>query len=372
MAARAEDAATLNHDAVSFKPRAVKLLGTFVFTSLLALLVLAAIPYGTAEAWWKALLVCSIFALTIIWLIEGFLSGHWISDGWSMILPMLALAVFSFLQTLPIGQIAIAGVGTWNTISADPLPDAFLCIAASGANTRRSSPSTLRVHRRTFTNSHPFRDLCDSGQCRVRYSSTNSAAQDWIWFASVASKQRFRSIHQQTPFCFPDGDGAGVVTGNDFWWRHQTRTNAHLPRSYTAYLDCPGAVGIKGRPCFHVGPGNRGSLTIPADGPDASDTNPFKSFARPPIVACSSRYCCWSLSVQLLLDPYGWEAIGWQHRLRKRPRDFGAENIASRQGASRNEIWRVTLRMFAAHPVFGVGMGGYWAAVPEFHDAVRT
>ena len=28
--------------------------------------------------------------------------------------------------------------------------------------------------------------------------------------------------------------------------------------------------------------------------------------------------------------------------------------------------------MFKAHPVLGVGMGGYWAAIPTFHDASGT
>jgi O-antigen ligase len=41
----------------------------------------------------------------------------------------------------------------------------------------------------------------------------------------------------------------------------------------------------------------------------------------------------------------------------------------SRQGASRNEIWRATLKMFAAHPIVGVGMGGYWIGITAYHDA---
>jgi O-antigen ligase len=58
-------------------------------------------------------------------------------------------------------------------------------------------------------------------------------------------------------------------------------------------------------------------------------------------------------------------------QIEEAPREFSAD-AGSRQGVSRNEIWRVTLRMFAAHPLFGVGMGGYWAAVPQFHDASGT
>jgi O-antigen ligase len=41
----------------------------------------------------------------------------------------------------------------------------------------------------------------------------------------------------------------------------------------------------------------------------------------------------------------------------------------TRDGASRTEIWRATLKMFAAHPIAGAGLGGYWIAITGFHDA---
>ena len=46
----------------SLKQRAARVLGTIVFTSLLGLIVLTAIPYGTVEAWWKAFFVCAVFS----------------------------------------------------------------------------------------------------------------------------------------------------------------------------------------------------------------------------------------------------------------------------------------------------------------------
>ena len=39
------------------------------------------------------------------------------------------------------------------------------------------------------------------------------------------------------------------------------------------------------------------------------------------------------------------------------------------EGASRNEIWRATLKMFAAHPIAGVGLGGYWIGITAYHNA---
>src|SRR6185295_12789629 len=49
--------------------------------------------------------------------------------------------------------------------------------------------------------------------------------------------------------------------------------------------------------------------------------------------------------------------------------EFSTDTTALHEGASRNEIWKTTWKMFLAHPIAGVGMAGYWVAVPAFHDA---
>ncbi|HJT67534.1 MAG TPA: O-antigen ligase family protein, partial [Pyrinomonadaceae bacterium] len=41
----------------------------------------------------------------------------------------------------------------------------------------------------------------------------------------------------------------------------------------------------------------------------------------------------------------------------------------TRENASRNEIWRATTKLFAAHPLLGAGLGGYWIAITSYHDA---
>src|SRR6202521_1426615 len=118
--------------AASLKQRAAHVLGTIVFISLLGLLVLTAIPYGTAEAWWKAFFVCVVFALAIIWLIEGLLSEAWIRDGCLLFFPIVALAFLSFLQTLSYGHSSERPGGIsfppWNAISADPYQTRFFVL----------------------------------------------------------------------------------------------------------------------------------------------------------------------------------------------------------------------------------------------------
>jgi hypothetical protein len=110
--------------------RVARILGTFIFAAVLALIVITAIPYGTAEAWWKAFFVCASFALGILWLIEGYLSNAWITAGWSIVLPVAALVLFAFLQTISLGNVPISGIAMpgWRTLSADPYETRFFAL----------------------------------------------------------------------------------------------------------------------------------------------------------------------------------------------------------------------------------------------------
>jgi O-antigen ligase len=42
---------------------------------------------------------------------------------------------------------------------------------------------------------------------------------------------------------------------------------------------------------------------------------------------------------------------------------------ANRWGVRRLDIWPATWRLIKDHPVSGVGFGGYWMAIPAYHDA---
>ncbi|HJS24149.1 MAG TPA: hypothetical protein VJ751_07335, partial [Pyrinomonadaceae bacterium] len=101
------------------------MLNKIVFGALLALIVIAAIPYGTVEPWWKAAFVCSVFGLCIVALIE---IGSSKIQGGAILMPMLALAALAFVQTLSLGTLEVAGFSVWNTISADPYQTRFFSL----------------------------------------------------------------------------------------------------------------------------------------------------------------------------------------------------------------------------------------------------
>src|SRR4030095_15470548 len=52
--------------------------------------------------------------------------------------------------------------------------------------------------------------------------------------------------------------------------------------------------------------------------------------------------------------------------------EFSIDPVASSGGVTRNDIWRATLRTIADHPVFGVGLGGYWIPVTAHPNASGT
>lgn len=103
----------------------VALIDPVVFYSLLLVILLAAIPYGAVEPWWKALFQCLIFALAVV-----SISGQLISpdNGRSLdqetkrlLLPLLALIALALVQAIPWSSASLPGIGSaGKALSADP------------------------------------------------------------------------------------------------------------------------------------------------------------------------------------------------------------------------------------------------------------
>jgi O-antigen ligase len=49
--------------------------------------------------------------------------------------------------------------------------------------------------------------------------------------------------------------------------------------------------------------------------------------------------------------------------------ELGPGDGATRWNTRRLDIWRATWEMIKDHPLVGVGFGGYWTAITEYHDA---
>src|SRR6185503_11664980 len=49
--------------------------------------------------------------------------------------------------------------------------------------------------------------------------------------------------------------------------------------------------------------------------------------------------------------------------------DFSQQEMQNNANTSRKEIWSATWQMFKAHPVAGIGFGGYWIGIAKYHHA---
>src|SRR5437867_4710099 len=101
------------------RDRVLHRLDRFMFISLLFVIALVAIPYGTVEPWWISLYECAIFGLGTLWICQETIAG-WQLKHTHLLAPLAALTAFVFLQS-----IVLPGPGS---ISADPFETRLLSL----------------------------------------------------------------------------------------------------------------------------------------------------------------------------------------------------------------------------------------------------
>jgi len=325
-----------------------------IFAALVCLIPLTAVPYGTFEAWWKAAFVCAVFGICILAIIEAAISGSTYVGPWSILLPMLALAAFASFQTIPLGlsnDPALAGVPPWDAISADPYQTRFF---------------VLQILALTVCLALFYRYANEERRMSILIHVVIAVAVASAIFGIV----RQATQHQEIGFVLP------LLKQNQGYGQF-------LNKNHFAYLM---------EMAFGLGIG-----VILARGVRMDRILIYIALLFPiwiALVLSNSRGGILAMFTQVLI------ATLWILRPRVVFRtavltgvvsavllgtlwvggDRLVTNIESagthfvgddttRDGASRNEIWRATLKMFAAHPIAGAGLGGYWIAITAFHDA---
>lgn len=363
----------------TFKLRLAQVLGILVFAGLLGLLVITAIPYGTAEAWWKAFFICAAFSLGILWLIEGYLSGVWITAGWSVVMPVAVMILFCFLQTVPLGRTQVGGLTmpSWRTLSADPFETRFFALQLSA--------------------------LVMCGLFLFRYISTGRRLLLVINFVIViaVASAVFGVIRQTTqhgvgfglPLLQPDqgygqfinrnhfaflmemalGLTLGIVLGGGVRRDQVLLYLAALIPVWTALVLCSSRGGLIAMlaevivAAFLV----TGFLQNRRGAAGANRIESSKAMrilnSAPVKVGLILVLVCGVVFGTLYL---GGEQLAT--RIEQSRTELDGDTTELHQSVKRNETWAMTLKMFAAHPILGVGMGAYWVAVPAFHDASGT
>jgi len=359
------------------KQRVARVLGILAFAGLLALFLITAIPYGTAEAWWKAFFVCATFALGILWLIEGYLANAGITAGWSIILPPAALVLFSFLQTLAIGDGQINGIPVpgWRTISVDPYETRFFA---------------LQLAALVMCGLLLFRYLSTARRLRIVINMIIAVAVASAIFGVVRQttqhspgfglpllqlQQGYGQFINRNHFAFlmemALGLALGMVIGGGVKRDQVLLYLAALIPVWTALVLCSSRGGLIAMLAEVVVAAFLFSGFV-SSRRAAAEANLDRKSGKLLLVLKSSPVRIGLFVVLILGIVLGTLYLGGEplaSRIEQSRTELSGDNAELHVGVKRDETWAMTLKMFAAHPVLGVGMGAYWVAVPAFHDA---
>ena len=325
------------------------MLKKLIFATLLALLVIAAIPYGTVEPWWKAAFVCAVFAICIAAIVDSVSLKF--GEG-SILLPMLALSVLAFVQTIAFGSQQVAGLTIRNTISADPFQTRFfalqmfaltawLALLYRYASTERHMRVLVYTILAVAVGSAVFGILRQASQHETGFVLPLLRPNQG--YAQFINKNHFAFLMEMA-----FGLGIGVALAG------AVRRERLL--IYLALL-LPIWIAL-------VLSNSRGGIL-------AMLVQIISA-----VLLLSSRGLT-ALKVVLLVVLvvgvlFGTLWVGGDRlasNFENASRELNPGDLDMRAGVSRNEIWRSTLKMFAAHPMTGVGLGGYWIGITAFHDA---
>jgi O-antigen ligase len=364
----------------TFRLRLARVLEILVFAGLLALLVISAVPYGTAEAWWKAFFICAAFSLGILWLIEGYLTGAWVTAGWSIILPAATLVLLSFLQTISFGDVQVGGIATpsWRTLSADPYETRFFALQLSalvlcGLFLFRYVTSARRLL--VVINFVIVIAVASAVFGVVRQTTQHSLG---FGLPLLQLDQGYGQFINRNHFAFlmemALGLTLGMILGGGVRRDQALLYLAALIPVWTALVLCSSRGGLiamlaevivaaflvsgflQGR---HISPGTTGA---------GSTSKVLRILKSSPVrIALFMVLICGVVFGTLYL---GGEQLA--SRIEQSRTELAGDSTELNQGVKRNETWAMTLKMFAAHPILGVGMGAYWVAVPAFHNASGT
>ncbi|HEX8775013.1 MAG TPA: O-antigen ligase family protein [Pyrinomonadaceae bacterium] len=369
--------ATIRHEQGGFPASAsgiAPLLGRVIFTALLSIIVLTAIPYGTVERWWVALFECAVLALTILWLIEGALGGGWLVRSHILLLPLLILIFFCSAQTIPSATSDVAGLRVSQTISADPYQTRLvalelLALTLAAAMLLRYTSSPRRMRALVYT-------IIGVGLISALFGLVRQTTQqdtpDFILpylrrelgYGQFINKNHFAFLMEMTL-----GLSIGIAVGGIERSQILIYLALALP-VWTALVLANSRGGLFSMLAQVLFLGFLFVSLRPArDRSVRGETHGARLMRGLRHSILFKTALLIALTVIVLVGAIWMGGEPLVNRLETVSNEVGSANVKDGEGASRIAIWRATWRMFKAHPIAGVGFGGYRTAIPQYHNA---
>jgi O-antigen ligase len=356
--------------------RLSRALGCVIFYALLALVVLVAIPYGTVEPWWEALFECVVFALGALWLIEGMLSRAWFTKEHRVFLPVILIALYAFIQTLPVlsGNLTVEGLKVWNSISADPYETRLsvlklIAFALFGVMLLRYTRTRRRLRTLLFT-------LIAVGLISAFFGILRQTTQHSKGFLLpfLSPGSGYGQFINRNHFAYLMemilGLTLGLIASRGVRREHILVYLALSLPVWAALILCNSRGGVFSMLAqmlflallFSLAGARRGAGHLEREENSSLLWRIMRARILRPILIIG-------LVATVLIGALWIGGDALTSRLETVSSEVTAESDAGNEGVRRKEIWQATWKMIKDHPLAGVGFNGYWAAIPQYHNA---
>lgn len=358
--------------------RLAQVLDHAIFVSLLVMIALTAVPYGTVEPWWVAFFECTIFAIGVLWIIEGLLAGRWLVKEHRLLVPLLALTVFAFLQTLPLPSASVeaaAGIQgkVWQALSADPYETRLaalkiLALTLTGALLLRYISNERRLRALIYV-------VIGIGAASALFGILRQTTQHETGFMLPLLKLNsgYGQFINRDHFAYLMEMAFGLVLGLTIGGGvRRDRLLIYIAVAlpiWTALVLANSRGGIfsmLGQVLFLallVNVGRRSQESL-AQGSGAL-----------PLLRRITSSLIFRLALTACLVTAMFAGAIWMggepliSHLEAVPGEISAEGAEGSEGTRRLEIWHATWQLIKANPIAGVGFGGYRVAFPAYHNA---
>lgn len=354
--------------------RVSRALGGAIFASLLVVIFLTALPYGAVEPWWAALFECAVFALTMLWIVEGFLSGSWLVRAHWLLLPLLMLVVYCLVQTVPLAGSEVASVQVRQTLSADPYQTRLVALklfalTLAAAMLLRYTSSTRRMHALIYT-------VVGVALLSALFGIIRQTTQrESIGFVLpyLRSGSGYGQFINKNHFAFLAEMALGLLLGIVAGGVQRDRLLIYLALAlpvWTALVLSTSRGGLFSMLAQVLFLG----LLVTSLRP-GSETKERSAGSAASLAGRLSRSFLLRAILLISLGAIVFVGAIWVggeqlvHRIETVPGEVASERVEDSEGVSRKAIWSATWELIKAHPFAGTGFGGYSAAIPQYHRA---
>lgn len=358
----------INDTKVVSAPRLARFLDGFVFVSLLVLIAMTAIPYGSVQPWWIAAFECVVFVLATLALVEAYLSKSQQLNVWQ-IAPLLGLIIFALIQSLQLFQ-GPEPLRPPSSISADPYSTrlfAFELLALTLVVVLicRYVRSRDRLRKLVFV-------VVGVGVCSALFGIFRQQLQHAPGFLLPALPMGNRSFGQfinRNHFALLLEMCLGLSLGLILTETHRRRRLfiflAVSALLWVALIYSNSRGGIIASLCQFV------FFAVLVD-PLRILSRPDKDLGRLQSFAGNVAVRVFLIVVMLAIFAYGVTWIGGEpvvSNFQLATTDFSQQEMENNTNTSRKEIWSATWQMIKHHPIVGVGFGAYWIGITKYHRA---